>query len=306
MSALEGKIAVVTGAANGLGRAHATYLASQGARVVVSDIGADRDGQGRTSEAADEVVAEIKSAGGDAVAHCGDVADWNDSKAMVQKAIDTWGDLHILVNNAGFLRDKMIFSMTEEDFDAVIRVHLKGHFCGMRHAGEYWRNASKAKGEPVYGRIISTASEAALFSSAGQPNYSAAKSGIVALTNSAAQGLVRYGVTANTIMPRARTRMVAVGPVAAMFDKPEEGFDTFSPDNVTPLVGFLASPDSANISGNLFVVWGQSVTVVGAPNLDHTLVTEGNWTHESVSGALGKHFEGKEVLEESFFNKAVG
>lgn len=306
MSALEGRIAVVTGAANGLGRAEALYLASQGARVVVSDIGADRDGQGRTADAAQEVVDQIAAAGGEAIAHCGDVADWNDSKAMIQTAIDTWGDLHILVNNAGFLRDKMIFGMSEEDWDAVVRVHLKGHFCGMRHATEYWRNASKAKGEPVYGRIISTASEAALFGSVGQPNYAAAKAGIVALTNAAAQGCVRYGVTANTIMPRARTRMVAVGDLAAAFEKPEEGFDTFAPENVTPLVGYLASPDSANISGNLFIIWGQSVTVVEAPRLDNVYATEERWTHESIGEALGKHFEGKQVLEESFFNKPLG
>jgi 3-oxoacyl-[acyl-carrier protein] reductase len=303
MSVLDGKVAVVTGAANGLGKAEALYLASQGARVVVSDIGATRDGEGRTAEAAEAVVDEIKSAGGEAIAHCGDVADWNDSKAMIQTALDTWGDLHILVNNAGFLRDKTVFGMTEENWDAVIRVHLKGHFCGIRHATEYWRNTSKAKGEPVYGRIISTASEAALFSPIGQPNYAAAKSGIIALTNSAAQACVRYGMTANTIMPRARTRMVAVGDLEAVFSKPEEGFDTFSPDNVTPLVGYLASPDSANVSGNLFVIWGQSVTVVQAPSTDIAYQTEGSWDHESIGGALGKHFEGKQALEESFFNK---
>jgi 3-oxoacyl-[acyl-carrier protein] reductase len=304
MSVLEAKVAVVTGAANGLGRAEALYLADQGARVVVSDIGATRDGEGRSADAAQEVVDEIKSRGGEAVAHCGDVADWNDSKAMIQTAIDSFGDLHILVNNAGFLRDKTVFGMTEENWDAVIRVHLKGHFCGIRHATEYWRNSSKAKGEPVYGRIISTASEAALFSPIGQPNYAAAKSGIVALTNSAAQACVRYGVTANTIMPRARTRMVAVGDLEAVFSKPEEGFDTFSPDNVTPLVGYLASPESANVSGNVFIIWGQAVTVLQAPATDVVYQTEGAWTHESIAGELGKHFEGKQALEESFFNKS--
>ncbi len=303
MSVLEGKVAIVTGAANGLGRAEAVYLASQGARVVVSDIGANRDGEGRTADAAQEVVDEIQAAGGEAVAHCGDVADWNDSKAMIQTALDSFGDLHILVNNAGFLRDKTVFGMTEENWDAVIRVHLKGHFCGIRHATEYWRNASKAKGGPVYGRIISTASEAALFAPIGQPNYAAAKAGIVALTNSAAQACVRYGVTANTIMPRARTRMVAVGDLEAVFAKPEEGFDVFSPDNVTPLVGYLASPGSANVSGNLFVIWGKSVTVVQPPPVDVAYQTEAGWDHASVADVLGKHFAGKAPLEESFFNK---
>jgi 3-oxoacyl-[acyl-carrier protein] reductase len=304
MSVLEGKVAVVTGAANGLGRAEALYLASQGARVVVSDIGANRDGEGRTADAAQDVVDEIERGGGEAVAHCGDVADWNDSKSMIQTALDRFGDLHILVNNAGFLRDKTVFKMTEENWDAVIRVHLKGHFCGIRHATDYWRNTSKAKGEPVYGRIISTSSEAAIFSPIGQPNYAAAKAGIIALTNSAAQACVRYGVTANTIMPRARTRMVAVGDLEAAFAKPEEGFDTFSPDNVTPLVGYLASPDSANVSGNLFVIWGQAVTVVQAPSTDVAYQTEDSWSHASLADALGKHFAGKAPLEESFINKA--
>jgi 3-oxoacyl-[acyl-carrier protein] reductase len=300
MSVLDGKVAIVTGAGSGLGRAEALYLASQGARVVVNDLGATRDGEGSSEDPAREVVEAIVAAGGEATTHFGDVADWNASSAMIKTAIDTFGGLDILVNNAGFLRDKMIFSMTEEDFDAVMRVHVKGHFCGIRHATAYWREQSKAQGGAVYGRIISTSSEAAIFASVGQPNYAAAKSAIVALTNAAAQACVKYGVTANTIMPRARTRMVAVGALEAVFAKPEEGFDTFSPDNVTPLVGFLASPDAANISGNVFIVWGQSLTVLQKPTLDVNYQTEGGWSHESVSGALGKHFEGKQALEESF------
>ncbi len=269
----------------------------------MSDIGATRDGEGRDASAAQAVVDEIVGAGGEAVAHCGDVADWNDSRAMIQKAIDEYGDLDILINNAGFLRDKMIFSMSEADFDAVVRVHLKGHFCGIRHATAYWREQSKAKGEPVYGRIISTASEAAIFASVGQANYASAKAGIVALAGAAAQACAKYGVTSNTIMPRARTRMVAVGALEAVFAEPEEGFDTFSPDNVTPLVGFLCSPSAANISGNLFIVWGQAITAIQAPSLEVGFTTEGAWTHESVAGALGKHFEGKAVLEESYIIK---
>jgi 3-oxoacyl-[acyl-carrier protein] reductase len=262
-----------------------------------------REGKGSSEEPAREVVERIERDGGEATVHFGDVADWNASQAMIEKAIQTFGGLDILVNNAGFLRDKMIFSMTEEDFDAVLRVHVKGHFCGIRHATAYWREQSKAQGGPVYGRIISTSSEAAIFASVGQPNYAAAKSAIVALTNSAAQACVKYGVTANTIMPRARTRMVAVGQLEAVFAKPEQGFDTFSPDNVTPLVGFLASPDSANISGNVFVIWGQALTVLQAPSTDVSYQTEAGWSHESVTGALGKHFEGKQPLEESFIVK---
>lgn len=300
MPALDGKIAVVTGAGTGLGRAEAIYLGSQGARVVVNDLGANRDGEGRNEEPAREVVEIIQAAGGEATTHFGDVADFEASRGMIQAAIDTFGGLDILVNNAGFLRDKMIFSMTEEDFDAVMRVHVKGHFCGIRHATAYWREQSKASGAPTYGRIISTASEAAIFASVGQPNYAAAKSAIIALTNAAAQACVKYGVTANTIMPRARTRMVAVGALEAVFAKPDEGFDTFSPDNVTPLVGYLASPEAANVSGNVFIIWGQSMTVLQPPTLDVSYQTEDRWSHESIAGALGKHFEGKQPLEGSF------
>ena len=300
MPTLDGKVAIVTGAGSGLGRAEALYLASLGARVVVNDLGATRDGTGSSEDPAREVVELIRKDGGEAVTHFGDVADWDSSRAMIQTAVDTFGDLDILVNNAGFLRDKMIFSMTEEDFDAVMRVHAKGHFCGIRHATAYWREQSKAKGAPIYGRIISTASEAAIFASVGQANYAAAKSAIVALTNAAAQACLKYGVTANTIMPRARTRMVAVGQLEAMFAKPEEGFDTFSPDNVTPLVGFLASPDAANVSGSVFIIWGRALTVLQAPGTDVAYETESAWSHESVAGALGKHFEGKAPLEESF------
>ena len=206
MSVLDGKVAVVTGAANGLGRAEAIYLASQGARVVVSDTGANRDGEGRTDEAAQEVVDLILEAGGEAVAHCGDVADWDDSKAMLQTALDTWGDLHILVNNAGFLRDKTVFGVTEENWDAVIRVHLKGHFCGIRHAAEYWRNQSKA-GQAVDARIINTSSGAGLQGSIGQSAYSAAKGGIASLTLVQAAEMGRYGVTSNAIAPAARRTM---------------------------------------------------------------------------------------------------
>ena len=237
MGDLDGKVAVVTGAGRGLGRIEALELARLGARLVINDLGVAADGSGRDESAGRAVVDEIKAMGGEAVAHFGDVADWDDSKAMIQTAIERFGDFNILVSNAGFCRDKMIFSMSEADFDAVVRVHLKGHFCGIRHASEYWRNKGKAEGGPVYGRILSTASEAALFADAGQPNYSAAKAGIIALTNAAAQGLIKYGVTANTFLPRARTTMTMSGATAAMFQKPEEGFDVFAPEHVAPLVG---------------------------------------------------------------------
>ncbi len=299
MHELQGKVAVVTGAGRGLGRVEALDLARRGARIVVSDLGVAADGIGRDQSAGQAVVEEIKSMGGEAVAHFGDVADWSDSKAMIQTALDHFGDLNILVCNAGFCRDKMVFSMSEEDFDCVIRVHLKGHFCGIRHAGEYWREKSKAEG-PIYGRIISTASEAAIFASPGQPNYAAAKAGIIALTNSAAQGLAKYGVTANTFMPRARTAMTMTGVTAEAFAKPADGFDAFSPEHVTPLVSYLASPAAANISGNVFIVWGKSIAVLGYPKRDGEFDVDDVWTHEQVSDQIGGFFADKEPIKDSF------
>jgi 3-oxoacyl-[acyl-carrier protein] reductase len=199
----------------------------------------------------------------------------------------------------------MVFSMSEEDFDSVIRVHLKGHFCGIRHAGEYWRNKGKADGS-VYGRIISTASEAAILASVGQPNYAAAKAGIIALTNSAAQGLAKYGVTANTFMPRARTAMTMTGITAEIFAKPEEGFDVFAPDHVTPLVTYLASPEAANISGNVFIVWGRSIAVLGYPKRDAEFSVDDAWTFEKVSAEIGAFFEGKQPIVDSFIVPGAG
>lgn len=300
MSVLDGKVAIVTGAGRGLGQVEALELAKLGARVVVNDLGTKSDGSGKDEEPARQVVEEIKKAGGEAVAHFGDVADWNDSKSMFETAINEFGGLDILVNNAGFCRDKMIFNMEEDEFDSVIRVHVKGHFLGMRHAAAYWRGASKEKGGPIYGRIISTSSEAFIFASVGQPNYAAAKAGIVALTGSVAQACAKYGVTANSIMPRARTRMTDSGLTGQMFAKPEEGFDNFHPVHVAPLVGYLASPKAANISGNVFVVWGKSITVVGRPTISDTLQSEEAWSYDSVDGALGKFFEGKEPIKDSF------
>ena len=299
MSVLDGKVAIVTGAAHGLGRIEALELARLGTRVVVSDLGTAGDGTGRDSDAAHAVVEEIRSAGGEAVAHFGDVASWDDSKAMVGTAIETYGDLHILVNNAGFCRDAMIFSMTEEDFDAVIRVHLKGHFCGMRHASEYFRKKGKAEGS-IYGRIISTSSEAFIFGSVGQPNYAAAKAGIVAMTGSAAQGLAKYGVTANTIMPRARTRMTDTGATKQMFAKPEAGFDTFAPEHVGPLVAYLAGPDSANSSGNVYVVWGKMITILQRPLEATSFDCDEVWTYERVDEALSPYLADKTPIEDSF------
>lgn len=300
MGVLDGRVAAVTGAARGLGRVEALELAKLGARVVVADLGTDSRGRGRSRDEAEAVVDEIVSAGGEAVAHHGDAADWNDAKAMIQTALNYWGDFHILVNNAGFCRDKMIFSMTEEDFDEVIRVHVKGHFVGIRHASEYWRAKSKSLGSETYGRIVSTSSEAFIFASAGQPNYAAAKAAIVAMTGSAAQALAPYGVTANTIMPRARTRMTQEAPVAQIFEAPEEGFDTFAPEHVAPLVGYLSAPASERSSGNVYLVWGRSMSVLERPGHAHDFEVGAPWDHQRVDRVLSPWLSAREPVRDSF------
>ena len=300
MGDLDGKVAVITGAARGLGRCHALQLASQGARIVVNDLGGAADGTGRDEEPARAVCEEIAKMGGEAVPHFGDVANWDDAKGLVQTALEAFGDLNILVNNAGFLRDATLFNMSEEDFDSVVRVHLKGHFCPTRHAAVYWRETSKARGGPIYGRLIATASEAYLFASPGQPNYSAAKAGIVALTMGAAQLLLKYGVTANVFVPRARTRMTQTGPVAAMFAKPEEGFDTFAPENTAPLIGYLASPSAERISGHVFIIWNKEVKIVNRPGIGGVFASEDRWTTSSLHEALGPHFEKLEPVKDGY------
>ncbi|MFE8943632.1 3-oxoacyl-ACP reductase [Streptomyces sp. NPDC007856] len=265
---LQGLSAVVTGAGRGLGRAEALELARLGAAVVVNDYGRPgRDGSGEASAGpAEQVAAEIRAQGGRAVAHTGDVADFQQAEELVRLAIGEFGKLDILVNNAGILRDRMVFSMTEDEWDSVIRVHLKGHFNTTHFAARHWRERSKAAGgEHVYGRIVNTSSEAFLAGSAGQPNYAAAKGGIVGLTTSTALALAKYGVTANAICPRARTRMTE--DVFAGFERPAEGLDPLAPEHVAPLVGYLASPAAAGINGQLLVVHGGMVAIVERPRV---------------------------------------
>ncbi|MFF0505955.1 3-oxoacyl-ACP reductase [Streptomyces fimicarius] len=265
---LDGLSAIVTGAGRGLGRAEALELARLGAAVVVNDYGQPgRDGSGEASVApAEEVAAEIRAAGGRAVAHLGDVSDHEQARELVESAISAHGRLDILVNNAGILRDRMVFSMTEEEWDSVVRVHLKGHFNTTHFAAAHWRTRSKETGGPVYGRIVNTSSEAFLAGSAGQPNYAAAKGGIVGLTTSTALALAKYGVTANAICPRARTRMTE--DVFAGFQEPADGaLDPLAPEHVSPLVGYLASPAAAGVNGQLLVVHGGMVAVVERPRV---------------------------------------
>jgi 3-oxoacyl-[acyl-carrier protein] reductase len=297
---LQGAVAVVTGAARGLGRVEALELARQGARVVVNDLGVAADGSGRDEGPAHAVCDEIKAMGGEAVPHFGDVANWNDSRALIKTAVDTFGDLNILVNNAGFCRDRMIFNMSEEEFDSVIRVHLKGHFCTMRFASEYWRDRAKQANGPLYARIINTSSEAFIFGSPGQPNYAAAKAGIVAMTMSTAQVLQKYGVTANAIMPRARTRMNDTPMLAAMFAKPEAGFDVYAPENVSPLVAWLGSREASQVSGYVMIVYGKEILVVDRPALGHKFVSGDAWTVDSVGAELGAHFAKLKPVADGF------
>jgi NAD(P)-dependent dehydrogenase (short-subunit alcohol dehydrogenase family) len=258
MGALDGKVAIVTGAGRGVGRAHALELASEGASVVVNDVGG-----------ADGVVEEITAAGGNAVANTSSVSDWAATAAMVRQAIDTFGDLHVLVNNAGILRDGMSFNLGEAEWDVVLDVHLKGHFCLSRHAGAYWRDQAKA-GATVGRRIINTSSEAGLYGSAGQANYASAKAGIIGLTWVFAREYERYGVTANAIAPRARTQMTENIPLFAA--KAEGEFDPFEPVHVARVVAWLATDASADISGQIFIVMGGGVHLIAPFELAASLI----------------------------------
>ncbi|MEU7630764.1 SDR family oxidoreductase [Nocardia sp. NPDC049220] len=254
-----GRTVIVTGAGRGIGRAHALAFAAAGARVVVNDLGSALDGAATAETPADHVVAEIEALGGEAVANGDDVADWAGAHRLIRQAVGTFGGLHVLVNNAGFVRDRMLVNLGEDEWDAVIRVHLKGHFATMRHAIEYWRGESKA-GRPVDGRIINTSSGAGLQGSVGQGNYGAAKAGIAGLTLTAAAEFARYGVTVNAIAPAARTRMTETVFAAAM-TKPTDGFDAMAPDNVSPLVVWLGSAQSADVTGRMFEVEGGKVAL---------------------------------------------
>lgn len=278
---LDGRVAIVTGAGAGLGRAEAVALADAGARVVLNDL----------PGAADEAAEEIRSRGGEAVVVPGDVGERATADALVTTAVDDLGSLDIVVNNAGVLRDKMLFNMTDEDWDLVIKVHLRGHFLLSRNAGAHWRSVSKATGEPVYGRLVNTASEAFLIGSPGQANYAAAKGGITALTLSAARGFGRMGVRANAICPRARTAMTE----NVFGDAPDLGIDPLSAEHVAPLVAYLASPAAEQITGQVFVVYGGMVALLAAPVVEQRFDAPGaTWDLADLDKQVGSYFSDRD------------
>ena len=289
MGLLDGKVAVVTGAGRGIGREEALVLAGEGARVIVNDVGAGLHGESsQDAHPADEVVALIKERGGEAAVNGDDISTWAGGKNVVDQAIDTFGSLDILVNNAGILRDKMSFNMDESDWDDVIRVHLKGHFAATHHAAVYWRNRAKS-GEDVTGRIINTSSEAGLFGNAGQANYSAAKAGIASMTWVLARELGRYGITCNSISPRARTRMTE--NIFGEMAKADNGFDKFDPRNVAQLVTFLATDEAADISGQNFIVFGGEIWAMGGFHPVGELHRDSMWTPAELAAAKGELFK---------------
>jgi NAD(P)-dependent dehydrogenase (short-subunit alcohol dehydrogenase family) len=279
MGALDGRVAIITGAGRGLGREHALLFAQEGARVVVNDLGGDHNGGGADMTPAQQTVADILALGGEAVVNGDDVADWQGAKNLVDQAIDTFGDLHVLVNNAGIVRDRMFVNMTEDEWDMVVRVHLRGHFAPSRHAAAYWREQTKA-GKSVNAAIVNTTSTSGLFANLGQANYDAAKSGIATLSQLLAKELVRYGVRSNAIAPSARTRLTTSTPgLVDVVAAPEDpgAFDTFDPANVSPMVAYLSTADCP-FTGETFLVAGGVVQRVQTWLLAEGIERDDRWT----------------------------
>ncbi|OFB37438.1 short-chain dehydrogenase [Mycolicibacterium sp. (ex Dasyatis americana)] len=288
MGALEGRVAVITGAGRGIGREHALLFASEGASVVVNDLGGSNAGEGTDAGPAHDVVAEIQAAGGKAVVNTANVATWDGAKSLVQQAIDEFGRLDVVVNNAGILRDGFIPTMSESDWDAVIAVHLKGHFSVLRHAAEYWKAQSKAADQPNAAVINTASGSGTTIPNAGQANYGSAKAAIAALTLVAADELERYGVRVNAIAPIARTRLTLATPgMGALMAEPEdEGeVDLFSPANISPLVAYLAT-EKCPITGRVYAVQGGAISQLAGWHDVETIETDGLWQIDDIAGRL--------------------
>jgi NAD(P)-dependent dehydrogenase (short-subunit alcohol dehydrogenase family) len=282
MNTLEGRVAIITGAGRGIGREHALLFAAEGAKVVVNDLGGNFDGTGADTSPAQQVVDEIKAAGGEAVANYDDVADYDGAKRLVDQAISTYGELHVLVNNAGILRDRMLTNMSAEEWDAIMRVHLRGHFCPSRWAAAYWRDRSKA-GEQIQGAVINTSSTSGLFGNIGQTNYGAAKTGIATFSIIANAELRRYGVRVNAIAPVAATRLTnSVNPNRE--EPPPGEWSAMEPGNVSPFVAYLATADCP-INGRVFFVVGGAVHLFQPFAIIDHIEKDGRWTVEELQQA---------------------
>ncbi len=285
MGALEGRVAIITGAGRGIGREHALLFAAEGAKVVINDLGAANDGEGADLSPAEEVAAEIRAAGGEAVANGDNVADWEGAQNLINTAVSTFGDLDILVNNAGILRDRVLVNMTEAEWDSVISVHLKGHFAPTRWAAAYWREQHKA-GIAKPRNLVHTSSTSGLFSNPGQSNYGAAKSGIATFSQIVAKELSRYGVVSNCIAPGARTRLTLATPgLDSIMAPKQEGFDEWDPANISPLVAYLSTADCA-FTGETFFVQGGVVKRVESWAMAETVEQNEMWTVSDLAAAL--------------------
>jgi NAD(P)-dependent dehydrogenase (short-subunit alcohol dehydrogenase family) len=285
MGALDGRVAIITGAGRGLGREHALLFAAEGAKVVVNDLGSANDGEGADATPAEQVVAEIRESGGAAIANADNVADWEGAQRLVNSAIETFGDLDILVNNAGILRDRVLVNMTEQEWDDVIAVHLKGHFAPTRWAAAYWREQHKA-GRGGRRNVVHTSSTSGLFSNPGQSNYGAAKSGIATFSQIVAKELSRYDIVSNCIAPGARTRLTLATPGLEEIMSPKDGaFDEWDPANVSPLVAYLATADCP-FTGETFFVQGGVVKRVQSWTMADTVERQGRWTIDELADAL--------------------
>jgi NAD(P)-dependent dehydrogenase (short-subunit alcohol dehydrogenase family) len=288
MGKLDGRVAIVTGGGRGIGASIARAFAKEGAAVVVNDLGGSTDGVGSDAGPAHEVVEEIKAGGGQAVGNGGDVSEVSTGEELLSTAVKEFGKLDILVNVAGILRDRMIFNMSPEDWDAVIKVHLRGTYSTIRPASAYWREKRNPEGNY---RIINFVSESGLWGNPGQPNYGAAKMGIVGLTYSVAQGLARYGVTANAIGPRALTRLNASAPAAAAAKERPAELDPFSPDNVAPMCVYLGSEQSSWLSGRVFSVGGYNVELYNNPEVVASVTSEGPWSFDDLASQVEGSFK---------------